>query len=340
MNKIIIFIILIITSISIYFFAQKKVTDVPHMENNAEIVTSPVESDLTIGNLRNIYSKLTGSDIKIEVTLTPGSSFKRYIASYTSEGNKIYGLLTVPNSTKPASGWPIIIFNHGFIPPDQYRTTERYAAYMDAFSRNDYIVFKSDYRGHGESEGEPGGAYGSNDYTIDVLSAVVALKKYPDADPARIGMWGHSMGGFITLRAMVTSKDIKAGVIWGGVVGSYEDLLNNWRRRVTPSILPTGARRWRQLLVDTYGTPEQNPTFWNSISATSFLSDISGPLQLHHGSTDESVPIAFSEKLKERMEQVQKPVELFTYQGDDHNISGNLTLALKRSVDFFDLYLK
>ena len=131
---------------------------------------------------------------------------------------------------KPKTGWPVIIFNHGFIPPAQYRTTERYVAYVDAFARNGYIVFKSDYRGHGSSEGRAAGGYGSPDYTIDVLNAVSSIKRYQDADPNRIGMWGHSMGGSVTLRAMVVSKDIKAGVIWAGVVASYPDLFSKWHR--------------------------------------------------------------------------------------------------------------
>ncbi|NIO68452.1 MAG: hypothetical protein GTN71_05245, partial [Anaerolineae bacterium] len=90
-----------------------------------------------------------GSEITIEETLDPGSNYDRYIASYLSEGLKIYALLTVPRGEKPESGWPVVLFNHGYIPPDQYRTTERYVAYVDAFARNGYIVFKSDYRGHG-----------------------------------------------------------------------------------------------------------------------------------------------------------------------------------------------
>ena len=131
----------------------------------------------------------------------------------------------MPRGEKPATGWPVVIFNHGYIPPDQYRTTERYVAYVDGFARNGYIVFRSDYRGHGDSEGEASGAYGSPDYTVDVLNAVSAMKQYPDADPNRIGMWGHSMGGYITLRSMVIQDDIKAGVIWAGVVASYPDMI-------------------------------------------------------------------------------------------------------------------
>ena len=94
-----------------------------------------------------------GSEIVIEQTLAPGSNYSRYVVSYLSDGYKIYALMTVPDGPKPATGWPAIIFNHGYIPPAQYRTTERYVAYQDAIARSGYIVFKSDYRGHGNSAG-------------------------------------------------------------------------------------------------------------------------------------------------------------------------------------------
>ena len=288
-----------------------------------------------------------GSDIVIEQTLEPGTNYNRYLASYKSEGLKIYALLTVPVGQKPKTGWPVVIFNHGYIPPAQYRTTERYVAYVDAFARNGYIVFKSDYRGHGSSEGRASGGYGSPDYTIDVLNAVGSIKRYKDADPNRIGMWGHSMGGSATLRAMVVSQDIKAGVIWAGVVASYPDLFTRWRRPSsggvpTPRAAPTLAagRRWRDDLVAQYGTIEQNPQFWASISPNSFLRDLSGPIQLHHGTADTEVPIEFSETLNKQIKEAGKTVEFYSYPGDNHNIANSFGLAMQRSIQFFDKHVK
>jgi len=256
-------------------------TDTGNLSDMHDVVQG-TKNPLSIASLR--AGSYPGSEIKIEEALPAGSNYDRYIASYQSEGNKIYALLTVPIGQRPTSGWPVVIFNHGFIPPSEYRTTERYIAYTDAFSRNGYIVFRSDYRGHGSSEGVATGGYGSNGYTIDVLNAVASVKRLKPSvisnavrdpqgislrqpavrndneqivDANRMGMWGHSMGGHITLRNMVINKDIKAGVIWGGVVASYPDLINNWRRSPsgTPQPAPSGARRWRQVLVDQYGEP-------------------------------------------------------------------------------------
>ncbi|MCS6844931.1 MAG: alpha/beta fold hydrolase [Caldilineales bacterium] len=284
-----------------------------------------------------------GSDLVIEQRLAPGANYDRYIASYLSEGLKQYGLLTVPRGEKPATGWPVIIFNHGYIPPAQYRTTERYVAYVDGFARSGYIVFRPDYRGHGRSEGVATGAYGSPAYVIDVLNAVASLQRFPDADPNRIGMWGHSMGGWITLRAMVVDPDIKAGVIWAGVVGSYEDLLSRWRRgnRPPPTPDPNSTRgRWRSALTSQYGMPEENPEFWRSLSANYFLADLSGPIQLHHAAGDASVPVEFSQILYEQGQQAGMPIELYVYAGDNHNLSANFSVAMSRSVAFFDRWLK
>lgn len=381
---VLIILLVIIGSVTFYFKKLSAQTSGIQATNATDLQTENTKnfsddlSSLSISSLRK--GKYPGSDLVIEETLEPGSNYTRYIASYISEGLKIYGLLTMPISQegrqRPKSGWPVIIFNHGYIPPKQYRTTERYVAYVDAFASQGYVVFKPDYRGHGDSEGTATGGYGSNAYTIDVLNAVASVKRLNTnkdichserseesigenetrsfsrlsrdqddkcliVDHNRIGMWGHSMGGFITLRIMVVSKDIKAGVIWSGVVASYPDLINNWRRRVTPAQpLPSGASSWRRFLIGLYGEPSDTSPFWQSISSTAFLGDISGPLQLHHAKDDEEVPYEFSVKLEKLLVEKKKPAELYLYDDDNHNISANFQLAMKRSIDFFNLHLK
>jgi dienelactone hydrolase len=285
-----------------------------------------------------------GSEIVIEDTLEPGRNYFRYYAYYYSEGLKIYGLLTVPYAEVPETGYPAIVFNHGYIPPEVYRTTERYIAYVDNLAKSGYIVFRIDYRGHDRSEGEARGAYSDPGYLADVLNAVAALKQYPLVDPQRIGMWGHSMGGYLTLRAMTVSPDIRAGVIWAGVVASYPDLLCCWRRSQvfptpTPDPIPGSSRGWRSWS-ELYGSPEENPEFWNSISANSYLSDISGPLQLHHGTGDEDVPYEFSLNLYQEMLQLGLTVEYYQYEGDNHDLANFFSLAMTRTLEFYDRYLK
>jgi uncharacterized protein len=327
-------------------------TATPTATSTATPTPTPTLNPLAIQSMRE--RSYPGSAITIEQTLQPGSNYSRYIASYQSDGLKINALLTIPNGEKPATGWPVIIFNHGFIPPDQYRTTERYVAYVDWLARSGYIVFKSDYRGHDQSEGIAHGGYGAPDYTVDVMNALASMEQYPDADPNRIGMWGHSMGGYITLRSMVITDTIKAGVIWSGVVGPYPNLFQRPTATPTPegaapeTVTPEPTRigmsefngRGLRELIKTYGTAEENPAFWDSLSSTAFVGDISGPLQLHHGLADTEVPLAASEYLYQAMQAAGKPVEMYTYPGNDHNLSQSFGLAMQRTIEFFDKYVK
>jgi dipeptidyl aminopeptidase/acylaminoacyl peptidase len=304
-------------------------------------VTTPLNSPMNISFMRS--QGYPGSDVKIEETLSPGSNYNRYIASFIADGLKEYALLTVPKSGKPAKGFPVIVFNHGYITPELYTPDGNYIAYVDALAKAGYIVIKPNYRGNGKSEGSPGSTYFSPNYPIDDLNAVVSIKKYPDANPDKIGLWGHSMGGNITLRTSEVSKDIKAAVIWGGVVGSYSDILYNWQNRVVykPNAEDLSLRNLgSQSLLAAYGTPSQNPDFWNSIDPTFNLNFISAPFQIHVGLADPQVPPDFSKTLYEKLKASGKVTEYYEYPGANHDINQGFALAMQRTVTFFDKYLK
>jgi uncharacterized protein len=335
--------IIIGIALGILFYIFNKTSISPIHINTQKITPIPTQP---IHPLNLNYMKTNsypGSQIIVEQTLNPGINYRQYIASYISEKLKIYALLTIPDGQPPTGGWPVILFNHGYIPPKQYRTTERYVAYVDEFARNGYIIFKPDYRGNGLSDGTPTGAYYSPDYTIDDLNALSSIKKYPVANPNKIGIWGHSMGGNITLRDLVINQDIKAAVIWGGVVGSYDDLIYNWQNRVSyhpPADDLLLRNNGRTALIQKHGTPKSNPNFWNSIDPTANLSSIITPIQLNVGGNDAEVPIIFSEKLFKNLQLAGKNAEYIVYPGSDHNISQSFSIAMQNSLIFFNKYLK
>jgi len=329
--------------------SEKKIS-----QTNKNIPTaSPSTTPLAISAMRS--RSYPGSDITMEEQLPDGSNYHQYRVSYISDGLKIYALLTVPFGQRPTSGWPVILFNHGYIDPSIYQTfpsVGQYASYYPYFAREGYIVFKPDYRGNGDSQGNPEGAYYSPAYTIDDLNALTSIKKLkiPSinsgqlTDPNKIGLWGHSMGGNIILRDLVIDpKDIKAAVIWGGVVGTYEDLFFNWTRRVPfhPGPRELALRNNIRLkLVAAFGDPKQNAAFWNTLDPNSFLRDITTPVQIDVGGDDEEVPAVWSEHLYQNLKKNGKVVEFYEYSGDNHNISANVELAMQHSLDFFNKYLK
>ncbi len=333
------------------------------------IISNKPQSDLSIDSQTNsssIFSNVPNEQIPTKLSieylrtqkfdsvaptiteqLAQGTNYNRYIATYTSEGLKINGLLTVPLGDIPEGGYSAIIFNHGYIPPNQYSTTEKYLAYIDYLARNGFVVFKIDMRGHGNSEGIPTGSYFSPSYTIDAISALKSLQKLDYVNPSKIGMWGHSMSGNLTLRAMLVEPDIKAGVIWGGAVYSYEDFAkyrisdNSFVR--TPgtgsnnrsSIEPEYASEVQKIRDDSKNV-DFDSKFWKSISLTNNINYLSAPLQLHHSINDDVVDIGYSRDLADVLEANSKNYELFEYSGGGHNInSPYFEQAMLRTVEFF-----
>ncbi len=275
--------------------------------------------------------------------IAKNGSYTSYLTSYTSDGLKINGLLTVPTGNKPIGGWPAIIFVHGYIPPTSYQTLENYSAYVDYLAKSGFVVFKIDLRGHAESEGEPGGAYYSSDYIIDVLNARSALQDWDFVKPSKIGLWGHSMAGNIVMRSLAASPTIPAVVIWAGAVYTYEDFGkfgigdNSYR---PPSELSESRKR-RNKLFETYGQFDAKSQFWQQVAPTNYLSDIKGAVQLNHTTDDTVVNIGYSRNLNSILNKTSIEHEFNEYPSGGHNINGAVfNPAMQNTVEFFKKYLE
>src|SRR3989304_2587459 len=114
--------VLTVIFIGIFFLVSKSTTinipkNISSIGNNS---TQPVTDPLAILVMRE--RSYPGSSIVIEQTLQDGSNYHQYLTSYKSDGLRIYSLLTVPFGIKPKNGWPVILFNHGYISQDQYQT--------------------------------------------------------------------------------------------------------------------------------------------------------------------------------------------------------------------------
>jgi fermentation-respiration switch protein FrsA (DUF1100 family) len=293
----------------------------------------------SIDALRN--REYPGSTVVIEEELGVRGNYRSYVISYDSDGLKQYALMNEPITPVPQNGFPVLILNHGYIEPTVYDTVTSYQSYMDPYSRAGFLVVKPDYRGHNNSEGEPVSAHTSPDYTVDVLNLVGSIKKYPTANANKIAMWGHSMGGGITLRALAVSKDIKVAALLAGVVASPQSFYNYWQRFASDPRTPSWIKENADRTLNEFGTPDDNPDLWASISPYSYLSSFDAPIQIHHGTADPDVPIVFSDELNAALKDAGQPVEYYIYQGGDHNLAGTARQpVLTRTIDFFNTNLK
>jgi len=282
----------------------------------------------TIAALR--ARRYEGGEITVLDTLRQAPAFTTYLISYPADELQVTGFLNVPAGEGP---FPVVILNHGYVNPATYRPGANYVRReADYLAARGYLTAGSDYRGHGNSPGTAAGGHLEPAYVIDVLNLMASVRRLPQADPARIGVWGHSMGGSISERVMVVSPDVRATVIWAGVSADAVDAwlyLRDWLRRP------------EEELVRRFGHPDAIPEQYRRMSARAYLADVVGPVQIHHGTADASVPYQHGQTLAEALTALGKPHEFYSYPGAPHSFSGaTWDLAMRRTLAFFDTYLK
>ncbi len=345
MNKKILIIIGLLIFTGIIFLIIKNagyktaINDIVQKASTAISNPAPFE-EITIPYLRKKEYKSSLGEIH---EVSQNSNYTSYLASYISDGLKINGLLTKPTGKMPEGGFPAIVFVHGYIPPIQYKTLEKYEAHVDYLAKNGYVVFKIDLRGHGDSEGEAGGGYFGADYITDTLNAYSALQNSDFVNKKEIGLWGHSMAGNIVMRSFAVKPDIPAVVILAGAVYTYVDQreygINDQSYR--PPQTATILKSRRQELFNKVGSPSAQSKFWQEVAPTTYLNDLKGAIQLHHAIDDSTVDIRYSRNLNTLLDKTAVPHQLFEYSSGGHNLTGSsFTTAMQRSVEFFGKYLK
>jgi dipeptidyl aminopeptidase/acylaminoacyl peptidase len=140
-------------------------------------------------------------DVHIGDVLEETNLYTRYAIDYPSDGLTITGVMQVPKMGKEP--FPVIVMNHGFFSRSIYASgdgTDRAAEFLN---RHGYLTLSSDYRSWGGSD--VGYSLFYSGLVIDVINLMDAIPSIPQADPKRVGMWGHSMGGGVTLKVLVVT---------------------------------------------------------------------------------------------------------------------------------------
>ncbi len=343
-----------------FYYVIKNKPSSNEIKNHKSSILNPSPApfpfqEMTIPYLR---SRSYESSLGTLEQVSSNSEYTSYLTSYDSEGFKVNGLLTIPKEdsiASPGTGqylaslqndgkkYPAIIFVHGYIPPQNYQTLVNYASYVDYLAQNGFVVFKIDLRGHGESEGEPGGGYYSSDYIIDVLNARAALQGLSFVNPNAIGLWGHSMAGNVIARALAVSPKIPAVVIWAGAVYTYEDFsqFSIEDNSYQPPPADALSRKKRNEMFEKYGQFDPKSDFWKQVPMTNYLTEIKGAISLNHAVDDGVVDIRYSRNLNSLLDQTSIPHELNEYPSGGHNFTGaSFNQAMQNTVNFFKKYLK
>lgn len=144
---------------------------------------------------------------------------------YPSGDLTLAGTLTLPEGPGPFAA---VVLITGSGPQDRDEALAGHRPFLvlaDALTRAGYAVLRTDDRGVGGS----GGDYSRATYeelTTDVLAGVTHLAARPEIDPARIGLFGHSEGGYLApLAAREAAGAVAFTVLMAGPAVSGEDVL-------------------------------------------------------------------------------------------------------------------
>ncbi len=265
-----------------------------------------------------------GSQVVLYGTFGQSPKYTTYIIFYTSDGLRISGMMNVPKGSGP---FPVIILCHGYIHPDKYATGNDTWREADYLANHGYVTIAPDYRSHAASDN--GTSFFHVGYAEDVLNLISSLHTVKKADESRIGLWGHSMGGAVALKAAVVSKKVDAVAVFGSV--SADERVNYYYGMGNgPGAL---GLAW-------FGAPENNRLGYKRISSINYLDRIPA-LSIHHGTGDTIVPYQWSEDLYAAAQKAQIKAELFLYPGGQHTLlDKDMDLAMERTVEFYDKYVK
>ncbi len=171
-----------------------------------------------------------------------------------------------------------------------------------------------------------------------------------------MGIWGHSMGGGVTMKVLTLDPPVKAAVLYSTVSADDADILARWglgcigdiqagenqlgcnSSDVIPLDLPPE-------LIKAYYEASLDPAMMALTSPIHNLDLIHVPIQIHYGAKDGLImggtPPEWSRKLFEALEAAGKPAEIYGYDDQKHSFVGDSWVAfMERSAHFFDKYVK
>ena len=132
--------------------------------------------------------------------------------TFPSDGLKLSGAVHLPDDDRPGERRPAIIMMHGF----GANKTGGPEWICQKFAEWGYVALRFDYRGCGDSEGEPGRVIPAEE-VADAINAVTYMAARADVDPGAIALCGSSLGGGVAVQAAAIDARVAAVIVENGV---------------------------------------------------------------------------------------------------------------------------
>ncbi|MDV6316854.1 S9 family peptidase [Idiomarina sp. HP20-50] len=223
------------------------------------------------------------------------------------DGQTLYYKITKPTDFDAEKTYPVLVYVYGG--PGAQRVTKSWGSeFVQYMAQQGFIVFTLDNRGsanRGKQFEAPIYKNMGTPEIADQVAGVNYLKSLPYVDKDRIGIYGHSYGGYMALLAMFKAPDhFQAGVAGAPVT--------DWR------------------LYDTHyterfmGMPGEGSAYEMS-SVFPYSKNLKGDLLIYHGMADDNVLFTHSTKLYKQLQDNAQPFEMMNYPGKKHSINGRNT---------------
>lgn len=226
---------------------------------------------------------------------------------------------SVPLLVRPHGG-PTSYDSFGWDYRSQYFAALGYAVAMPNYRGSD--GYGRDHRNANDDD------WGGGDLDDVIDCADATADEFAQIDGDRVGIFGGSGGGLMTVNALGNSDRFAAGAAFYGVY-DYETFVDD-----------TDDIGW-QLMKRELGDLSTDLENYREASPIRTVPDIEDPVLVLHGEEDARVPISQSEQLCDELEKHGKRHELLRYDGEPHGFSQreNVLDAYTRCADLFAKYL-
>lgn len=332
---IIVFIINILLVGCVVYLYQQKVELLSPLAPKQEVVETPLDK-YAYDTLKK--TAFESQEMDFDTVIDKTTAYETRMFYFQVEGKKVSGLAHVPVTQ---GEHPVIIMVRGFVDPAIYKPGIGTARVAQELAKEGYITLAPDFLGYGESD-LPGilplqDRFQTYPTLIQLITNIQTLNTSlqkanieTTADEENIGIWAHSNGGQITLSVLAITGQKYPTVLWAPVSKPFPYSILYFTDEFEDD-----GRALRRVV---YQFEELYDI--HRYSLTNYFDQIEAPIQLHQGGLDDAVPQKWSDQLYDRLKEMDKDIEYFTYPDADHNMQPDWTTATKRTISFFEDRLK